>query len=158
MGVISKYNFKRVIQNCSLSTHCEISLMCMPHISFDEKSTSVQVLAWFRQARSHYLTQCWHRSMSPYGILRPRPQWVKTQVEAIPNLYQLYGTKHINGKYLTKLYVRTRENEAGGLWSLTDILEVEWNTLDVIPLWFKFDNSPPVQVHIKIKGWNPGFK
>ena len=32
-------------------------------------------MAWCRQATSHYLSQCWHRSMSPYGITRP--QWLK---------------------------------------------------------------------------------
>ena len=38
------------------------------------KSTLVQVMAWCRQATSHYLSQCWPRSQSPYGITRP--QWV----------------------------------------------------------------------------------
>ena len=32
----------------------------------DRKSSLVQVLAWCRQATSHYLSQCWPRSMSPY--------------------------------------------------------------------------------------------
>ena len=32
-------------------------------------------MAWCHQATSHYLSQCWHRSMSPYGVTRP--QWVK---------------------------------------------------------------------------------
>ena len=34
----------------------------------------LQVMAWCRQATSHYLSQCWPSSMSPYGITRP--QWV----------------------------------------------------------------------------------
>ena len=41
----------------------------------DDKSTLVQVMAWCHQATSHYLSQCWPRSLSPYGITRP--QWVK---------------------------------------------------------------------------------
>ena len=41
----------------------------------DDKSTLVQVMAWCHQAISHYLNQCWPRSISPYGITRP--QWVK---------------------------------------------------------------------------------
>ena len=41
----------------------------------DDESTLVQVMAWCHQATSHYLSQCWTRSMSPYGIIRP--QWVK---------------------------------------------------------------------------------
>ena len=42
----------------------------------DDKSTLVQVMAWCRQATSHYLSQCWPRSLTPYGITRP--QWVNT--------------------------------------------------------------------------------
>ena len=38
------------------------------------KSTLVQVMAWCHQATSHNLSQCWPRSMSPYGVTRP--QWV----------------------------------------------------------------------------------
>ena len=41
----------------------------------DDKSTLVQVMAWCRQATCHYLSQCWPRSLSPYGVTRP--QWVK---------------------------------------------------------------------------------
>ena len=38
----------------------------------DGKSTMVQVMTWWRQATSHYLSQCWSRSMSPYGVTRPQ--------------------------------------------------------------------------------------
>ena len=47
----------------------------MPWDLTDDKSTLVQVMAWCRQATSHYLSQCWLSSMTPYGITRP--QWVK---------------------------------------------------------------------------------
>ena len=40
------------------------------------KSTLVQVMAWCLQATSLYLSQCWPRSVSPYGVTRP--QWVKS--------------------------------------------------------------------------------
>ena len=53
----------------------EIALRWMPLDLTDEKSTLVQVMAWCRQATSHYLSQCWPRSMSPNGVTRP--QWVK---------------------------------------------------------------------------------
>ena len=39
----------------------------------NDKSALVQVMAWCRQT-SHYLSQCWPRSLSPYGVTRP--QWV----------------------------------------------------------------------------------
>ena len=40
----------------------------------DDQLTLVQVMAWCRQATSHYLSQCWPRSLSPSGVTRP--QWV----------------------------------------------------------------------------------
>ena len=43
----------------------------------DDKSTLVQVMAWCRQATSHYLSQCWPRSLWPYGVTKP--QWVNWQ-------------------------------------------------------------------------------
>ena len=43
----------------------------------NDKSTLVQVMAWCRQATSHYLNQCWPRSPMPCGVTRP--QWVNWQ-------------------------------------------------------------------------------
>ena len=57
-----------------MNTSCEICLTFGPQNPVDEKSTLVQVMAWCHQATSHYLSQCWPRSMPPYGITRP--QWV----------------------------------------------------------------------------------
>ena len=42
-----------------LKTSHEIALMWIP------QSTLVHVMAWCHQATSHYLSQCWPRSMSP---------------------------------------------------------------------------------------------
>ena len=53
---------------------CELALRWMSLDLTDDKSTLVQVMAWCRQATSHYLSQCWRRSLSPYGVTRP--QWV----------------------------------------------------------------------------------
>ena len=58
------------------SISCKIVLKWMPMDLTDGKSTLVQVMAWCRQATSHYLSQCWPRSLSPYGVIRP--QWVNT--------------------------------------------------------------------------------
>ena len=52
---------------------CEIALIWVSLDLNDEKSTLVQVMAWCRQATSHYLSQCWPRSLSAYGVTRP--QW-----------------------------------------------------------------------------------
>ena len=54
----------------------EIALRWMPLDLTDDKSTLVQVMAWCHQATSHYLSQCWLRSMSPNGVTRP--QWVNS--------------------------------------------------------------------------------
>ena len=53
----------------------EIALTWIPLT--EDKSKLVHVMAWCRQATSHYLSQCWPRSLSPYGVTRH--QWLKTE-------------------------------------------------------------------------------
>ena len=82
--------FKLITQNSSLGTHCDIALRRVPQNLTIEKSTLVQVMAWYLQATSHYLSQCWPRwYMSPYSSTRPKMNysltpslavWYKTQV------------------------------------------------------------------------------
>ena len=55
---------------------CEIALIWMSLDFTDDQSTLVKVMAWCRQATSHYLSQCWPNSLSPYDVTRP--QWVNT--------------------------------------------------------------------------------
>ena len=50
-------------------TYCEITLRRMSLDLTEYKSTLVQVMAWCRQAPSHYLSQCWPSFLSPYGEL-----------------------------------------------------------------------------------------
>ena len=75
----SECGSKNVIFNIVLligifrSSH-DNALWWMPQDITDDKSTLVQVMAWCRQATSHYLTQCWLHSLWPYGVARP--QWV----------------------------------------------------------------------------------
>ena len=57
---------------------CELALRLMSLVFTDDKSTLVQVVAWFRQARSQYLNQCLCRSLSSYAVTRP--QWVANTV------------------------------------------------------------------------------
>ena len=64
----------------------EIALIWMSLDFTDDQSTLVQVMAWCRQATSHYLSQCWPKSLSPYGVTRP--QWVK---EVIIDLLHCVG-------------------------------------------------------------------
>ena len=55
-------------------TSGEISTRWLSLDFSDDESILVQVMAWCRQATSHYLSHCWPRSVSPYGVIRP--QWV----------------------------------------------------------------------------------
>ena len=64
--------FKLVSMINILSISYEIVLRWMPQDLTDDKSTLVQVMAWCHQATTHYLNQCWTRSMSSYGITRPQ--------------------------------------------------------------------------------------
>ena len=66
--------FKLISWIDTLSNSCETALRSMPQNPSDDKSTLVQVMAWCRQAASHYLSQCCPKSLSPYGVTRP--QWV----------------------------------------------------------------------------------
>ena len=75
-----EWNFRHVIFKLmpvtdGWSIPCEIALIWMSLDFTDYQSTLVQVMAWCRQATSHYLSQCWPRSLLPYGVTRP--QWVK---------------------------------------------------------------------------------
>ena len=59
------------MQNGNLGTRCEIALRWMVQILSNEKSTLIQVKACCLKATSHYLNQCWPRSMLSYSITRP---------------------------------------------------------------------------------------
>ena len=64
--------FKCILRIDIFSTSCTISLTWVPQKHTDNKSTLVQVMAWCRQAPSHYLSLCWPRYMPQYGITRPQ--------------------------------------------------------------------------------------
>ena len=69
----------------------------MPLNLTDEKSTLVQVMGWCRQATSHYLSQCWLRSMLPNGVTRPR--WVKWDTQTYPE----FGLWYMETAFLNSL-------------------------------------------------------
>ena len=73
-----KLIFQLILVNDGWSISCEIVLEWMSMDLTDGKLTLVQVLAWCCQATSHYLSQCWPRSLSSYDIIRP--QWVKSSL------------------------------------------------------------------------------
>ena len=64
--------FKLILVIDSWCVSCEIALRWISLDLTDDKSTLVQVMAWCRQATSHYLSQCWPRFMSPYDVTGPQ--------------------------------------------------------------------------------------
>ena len=72
---LSYYGMARFIRpSVRPSISCEIALIWMSLDLTDDQSTLVQVMAWCCQAKSHYLSQCWPRCLSLYGVTRP--EWV----------------------------------------------------------------------------------
>ena len=65
--------FKQILVIDDWGICCEIALIWKSLDFTDDQSTLVQVMAWCRQATSHYLSQCWPRSLSPSDVTRP--QW-----------------------------------------------------------------------------------
>ena len=63
--------FKLMLVIDSWGISYKIFLIWMPLNSTDDKSTLVQVMAWCRQATSHYLSKCWSRSMLLRSSLAP---------------------------------------------------------------------------------------
>ena len=63
--------FKQILVIDGWGISCEIALIWMSLDFTDDQSTLVQVMAWCHQATSQYISQCWPRSLSPYGVTRP---------------------------------------------------------------------------------------
>ena len=61
--------FEHMLRIMSIS--CENVLKWMPQNTFDDNSTLVQVMIWYREATKHYMSQCWPRSMLLCDITRP---------------------------------------------------------------------------------------
>ena len=74
-GNFVEVNFKLMLMTDGSGIYVEIDFRLISLDLTNEKSKLVQVMAWCHQATSHYLSQCWPSSISPYGITRP--QWVK---------------------------------------------------------------------------------
>ena len=66
------------IQICEIShqTFGPSHRKCPTCPTFFAYTALVQVMAWRRQATSHYQSQCRPRSLPPYGVTRP--QWVNS--------------------------------------------------------------------------------
>ena len=65
-------NFKQILLIDGWGISCKTALIWMSLGFTDDKPTLVQVMAWCRQTTSHYLSQCWLSSLSPYGVTTPK--------------------------------------------------------------------------------------
>ena len=63
--------FKQILVIDGWGISCEIALIWISLDLTDDQPTLLQVMAWCRQATSHYMSQCWSRSLSQYGVTRP---------------------------------------------------------------------------------------
>ena len=90
--------FKLILVVNGWGISCETALIWVSMDHTYDKSTLVQVMAWCPQATSHYLSQCWPRSMSPYGVTRP--QWVNKRRKACfttESKWPPFWTTHFSG-------------------------------------------------------------
>ena len=89
--------FKLILVNGGWGISHDIALRWMPLDFTSDKSTLVQVMAWCRHAASYYLSQCWPRSLSPYGVTGP--QWVKQFTMywcEFPQIFHISVLQYIN--------------------------------------------------------------
>ena len=85
--------FKWILVIDGWGISCEIALIWMSLDLTDDQSTLVQVMAWYRQATSHYLGQCWPRSLSTYGVTRP--EWVNSLFGTTDTGVHVVHTSHL---------------------------------------------------------------
>ena len=75
--------------------------MKLPSRLIDDKSTLGHVMACCLRATSHYLSQCWPRSMSPHCV--SRPQWIQIQPSCSLSLDDLMASLMDEGRSYFKL-------------------------------------------------------
>ena len=59
-----------IVMTDILSIASGITLRWIPQDFSNNKSVLVEVMAWCREATSHYLTQYWSSPILPYGITK----------------------------------------------------------------------------------------
>ena len=124
----------------------------MPWNTFDDKSTLLQVMAWCLQATSHYQTQCWPWSMSPYGITRL--QWVDgCQEKNAPMIFNFAC------KLLCTIFVINFALQLGpassGKTSLVQLLaQLSGHTLDILPMNSAMDTTELLGGFEQVRGFS----
>ena len=123
---------------------CELALRWMSLDLTDDKSTLVQVMAWCHQATSHYLSQCWPRSLSPYSVTRPQSvKFMNTSdVKLLPGEYHktpLMVSQHwfrmAPSRYLSQCWSSSIETVSAGGRSARPA------RLGVHPIWWRWHGN-----------------
>ena len=115
---------------------CEIALIWMSLDFTDDQSTLVQVMAWCRQAKSHYLNHCWPRSPTPYVVTRP--QWVDSSVQS----HDSWGISELTVLVHSKILSKTECQCTFGLRSTMNNLCL-WIVLPIYLINHKQDAVQP---------------
>ena len=104
-----------------MGTHSEMALRWMPKKLTNEKWTLVQVMAWFHQATSHYLSQFWSRFILPHAITRP--QWVNTPpvTQTWANIKVMWFCKELRFEKKKK-----KEQQNHNLMEYTGTIPLRW--------------------------------
>ena len=98
--------FKQILVIDGWGISCEIALIWMSLNLPNDKSTLDQVMAWCRQATSHYLSQCWPRSMSPNGVTMPQGLKALTSEEMADVLQTMVSFFKENFRLLVKISLK----------------------------------------------------
>ena len=96
-----------------MDTSCEIALRWTPQNCTNDKSTLVQVMAWCSQATSHYLSQCWPKSISPHGVTN-WPEWEESCIEHTRDIYFWASAPKILFPTLQHIYHRNSASATVG--------------------------------------------
>ena len=104
---------------------CKIAVRLMLLDLIDEYSTLVQAMARCRQATSHYLSQCWPRSMSPYGVTRS--QLINTGKLGIITRVTLSNSRIKKRDHLLILQICSMQNW-NVLWGINIVPLAIWST------------------------------
>ena len=115
--------FKRILVIDDRDISCVFALIGMSLDFIHDQSTLVQVMAWCRQATSHYLSQCCPRFLSPYGVSRSQwvkvPRWITSSVSVLnlDTCMYYFGNPWILMVWIYFVYRMTM------FWTVDDIVE-----------------------------------
>ena len=76
-------------------------------------------MAWCRQAASHYLSQCWHGSLSPYDVTRPQYFRDYDRLTYLSQHHTQWWPGYARSKGLLRYNIGLISRNVLGVWILT---------------------------------------